>query len=96
MNIILVATMVAKEGKANIVKEEVINLLQPTRAESGNITYRIHQDLQNENKFVAYEVWENAEALQQHSMSKHMISFTQKNKEQELLESFEFTTLTEL
>lgn len=66
------------------------------RAESGNITYRIHQDLQNPNKLVAYEVWENSDALQQHSASEHMTNFSKINKEQDLLASFEYSTLIEL
>ncbi len=95
-NIVIVATIIANEGKASFVKEELNKLLAPTHAEEGNVSYKIHQDLQNPNKFVAVEEWVSGEAIQAHMTTDHIKAYAQKTAENEAIGSFEYVTLSEI
>lgn len=95
-NLVLVATMVAKEGKSDFLKAELAKLLEPTHQEEACVEYKIHQDLQDPNKFVAYEIWKSAEGLQAHTKTAHMLAFNQVNKDNDVLESFAYVTLNEI
>ncbi len=95
-NLVIVATMIAKEGKSELLKSELVKLLEPTLKEEANVEYKIHQDLQNPNKFVAYEVWKSVADLQTHTNTAHIQAFNEANKINDCLESFEYTTLNEI
>ncbi len=92
-NIVIVATMVAKEGKADFVKSELTKLVEPTLKEAGNAGYQMHQDLQNPNKFVAVEEWISTEAIQTHMATDHIKAYGQATAENDAIESFEYVTL---
>ena len=77
----IVANILAKEENQELVKAELLKLVAITKTEKGCITYRLHQDNNNDNFFLVYEIWESTEALEQHSKSKHMLSFLDKTKE---------------
>lgn len=73
--ITVVAKIVAKEGKLNFVKAELLKLIDVTRAEEGNINYDLHQDIENPNLFIFHENWESAESLQKHLENTHMAEY---------------------
>ncbi len=65
----------AKPGKESEAREILLALLAPTRSESGCINYDLHQSVDDPSFFVFYENWINAEALDAHSRSEHIMRF---------------------
>ena len=51
----IVAKTLAKEEKRELVKAELLKLIENTRAEEGCINYDLHQDNQNKNLFLLNE-----------------------------------------
>ena len=51
----IVARILAKEEKRDLVKTELVKLLDITRAEEGCINYDLHQDNENPNLFLFHE-----------------------------------------
>lgn len=62
----IVAKILAKEDKRDLVKAALIKLIPVTRLEKGCINYDLHQDNTNPNLFYFYENWLNKELWQQH------------------------------
>ncbi len=73
--ITIVATVKAKADKVQEVKEVLIGLLEPTRAENGCINYDLHQDSTDPCSFVFYENWTSRAALDAHIESEHISVF---------------------
>lgn len=71
----IVARILAKEEKRELVKRELIKLIRPTRAEEGCINYDLHQDEQNPNLFLFYENWENRTLWQKHMNNTHLVAY---------------------
>ncbi|MUJ19474.1 putative quinol monooxygenase [Aliivibrio fischeri] len=71
----IVARIEAQEGKTELVKTEMLKLLDPTRKEVGCIQYDLHQDNENPNVFVFHEQWESEECLQAHLDTPHIINY---------------------
>jgi quinol monooxygenase YgiN len=46
-----------------------------SRAEAGNISYRLYQDTEDENAFVVVEEWADDAALQEHFRTAHIAEF---------------------
>lgn len=70
--IVLVASMRAKDGKQDELRAALQSLLEPTRAESGCVTYNLHQGLEDPSIFVFHEVWASPEALGAHMQTPHL------------------------
>lgn len=62
----IVAKFTAKPGMEDVVKQELVSLIGPTRGEAGCISYDCHQSQENPSIFVFYEVWKNREELNKH------------------------------
>ncbi len=60
----IVANIKANPDKVNLVKAELIKLIDITRAEEGCINYDLHQDNDIPAHFVFYENWESRELWQ--------------------------------
>lgn len=71
----IVARILAKAGKGELVKAEVLKLIDVTRAEEGCINYDLHQDNENENLFIFYENWENRELWQKHMQNRSLAQY---------------------
>ena len=65
----VVATLRARPGKEADLRAALESLVAPTRAEAGNVTYDLHQGVDDPAVFVFYENWESPELLQQHLAS---------------------------
>lgn len=74
-NLTIVAKILAKKGKANLVKQELLKLITLTRAEVGCVNYDLHQDNSNEHLFLFYENWENKVLWEKHMESKHLANY---------------------
>lgn len=71
----IVATIEIKknfnEDAINILKE-VVN---ETRKEEGCMSYDLHQDVQNPQKYTILEVWQSQDAINSHNNSEHFKKF---------------------
>lgn len=72
----IVAKIIAKVEKTELVKAELLKLISPTLAEAGCINYDLHQDNENPNMFLFYENWESRELWQDHMNSTHLAKLT--------------------
>jgi len=56
------------EGSEQELLKELLSTTVPTRAEPGNLRYDLYQSPRNPNYFMRFEVWRNAQALEDHKM----------------------------
>ncbi len=75
LKLTIVARIVAKPEKRELVKEELLKLIDITRTEKGCINYDLHQDNENENIFLFYENWESRELWQIHMNNTHLAEY---------------------
>jgi quinol monooxygenase YgiN len=68
----IVARIEANSDKVELVKSELLKLLEPTRQEEGCIQYDLHQDNENPAVFVFYENWSNRELWLAHMENEHL------------------------
>ncbi|MFA8342884.1 MAG: putative quinol monooxygenase [Rhodothermaceae bacterium] len=68
----IVANILAKEEKRELVKSELLKLIDTTRAEEGCINYDLHQDNENPNLFLFFENWATRELWQKHMQNDHL------------------------
>ncbi|NOH78165.1 antibiotic biosynthesis monooxygenase [Vibrio sp. RE86] len=71
----VIANIIANEEKVDLVKAELIKLIDKTRAEEGCINYDLHQDNSNPAHFVFHENWESEAALDAHLASAHIADY---------------------
>lgn len=71
----IIANIIAKEDKVDLVKAELIKLIDKTRVEEGCINYDLHQDNSNPAHFVFHENWESEAALDTHLASAHIADY---------------------
>jgi quinol monooxygenase YgiN len=74
-NLTIVARIEAKNNCIDLVKSELLKLIEPTRTEAGCIQYDLHQDNENPAVFLFYETWENRELWQKHMGNAHLADF---------------------
>jgi quinol monooxygenase YgiN/quercetin dioxygenase-like cupin family protein len=69
-------------GKDHELKEHLLSLAAPTRAEAGCIRYDLYQSPRASHEFMRYEVWASAAALEAHKQSPHLrASFEKRQRE---------------
>ena len=71
----IVAKILAKEGKRDLVKEALIKLIDTTKKEVGCINYDLHQDNENSNLFLFYENWDSRDLWQEHMKNAHIAEY---------------------
>ena len=71
----VVAKVVAKQESVEIVKSELLKLIEPTRNEEGCIEYMLHQDNEAPAVFAFYETWESPACLEKHMNTDHFKNF---------------------
>lgn len=71
----IVANIIAKDDKIDLVKGELEKLIDITRAEEGCIQYDLHQDNENLAHFLFYENWESRELWQTHMANDHLAAY---------------------
>lgn len=71
----IVAKIEAKPESVELVKAELLKLIEPTRQEAGCIQYDLHQDNTNPEVFVFYENWESRELWQAHMNNDHLKAY---------------------
>ena len=71
----IVANITVNADNINLVKAELLKLINITRAEVGCINYDLHQDNDNPGHFLFYENWESRELWQNHMGNQHLLDY---------------------
>lgn len=71
----IVANIKANADKIELVKAELLKLIEITRAEEGCINYDLHQDNEDSTHFMFYENWESRELWQTHMANQHLADY---------------------
>lgn len=74
----VVVRLKAKPGLEAQVREELHNLLRPTRAEQGCLNFDMHQDLNDPGLFLFHENWLCEVDLQRHFKTPHITEWIKK------------------
>ncbi len=62
----VIARLVARAGKEEALRSLLMELIAPTRKESGCITYELLQNKENSREFTFVEEWRDDAALEAH------------------------------
>ncbi len=62
----IVVCIKAKHGKEEQVKQKLVKLLAPTRAEPGCMNFDLHQAAEDASLFLVHENWLSAAELKRH------------------------------
>ena len=73
----IVALITVKPEHRETLSAQFTQLVQASRAEAGNNSYDLHQDIQNSNRFVFVESWQSQAAVDEHNASEHFQAFVQ-------------------
>lgn len=71
----IVANIKANADKVDLVKAELLKLIDITRDEAGCINYDLHQDNENPAHFMFYENWKTRELWQTHMATQHLANY---------------------
>lgn len=71
----IVANIVAKQDKIELVKSELKNLIDTTRAEEGCVNYDLHQDNDNPAHFLFFENWATRDLWRKHMENDHLAAY---------------------
>jgi len=71
-----------KPGKEADVKQELLSLTAPTRAEEGNLAYDLYRSVDHPGEFMRLEVWRDARALELHKASPYLKASFERRKDQ--------------
>jgi len=85
--IIVIASFFPKKNKNNEVKEIILSMINPTRAEEGNEVYNFYEEKNNEGEIISFhlfEVYKDSAALNFHRNTSHYNNY--RSKIEDLLE----------
>jgi quinol monooxygenase YgiN len=68
----ITASILAKPGKRDLVKQSLKVLIPPTLKEKGCLNYDLHQDNNNPDRFFFYENWATRALWLDHNASAHI------------------------
>lgn len=71
----VVARFRAKPGLEKKVREEILALVAPTRAEAGCLNYDLHQQQEDAALFLLYENWRSRKDLDEHLAMPYLRAF---------------------
>lgn len=74
-NIKIVALISVKAEYAETLAMKFIELVKASREEEGNISYDLHREIGNPNRFVFVENWKSQAAVDAHNASGHFQAF---------------------
>ena len=75
MKVYVSAIITSKPEFQEEVKEALLELVRATKKEDACIRYDLHQDIDEGNRFLFYEIWENQEGLDKHNGQPHIKAF---------------------
>jgi quinol monooxygenase YgiN len=68
----LLAFLEAKEGHGKELEEILLEVVEPTRRESGNIAYVLHRSNDNPDELLFDEIWTDKVSLEEHFKKPYM------------------------
>ena len=71
----VIASMRAKPGKEQALREALEALIAPTAQEDGYVNYDLHQGVEDPAVFFFYENWTSGQALDAHFAAPHLEQF---------------------
>jgi quinol monooxygenase YgiN len=71
MAYVVTAKWTARAGHEDDVKRAILDLIEPSRAEPGNLLYQPTQDPEDLRVFFLFELYENEHAYRAHGESEH-------------------------
>ena len=75
--IIIVATVTIKDAADQAdIEKALFAVVDGTRTEKGNISYVLHQDINNPLSYTFIEVWKSKAAIEAHNASAHFKAFS--------------------
>ncbi len=92
-NITVIARVRAKPGKEKELREALLALVEPTRAEASCGNYDLHESIERPGLFFFHENWSSKDGLAQHFETPH-IKNTLAKTEALLAEPFEIHALS--
>lgn len=90
----LVAQIKAKPGKEDELRRVLTDLVQPTRAEEGCLTYDLHIANDDPGFFLFYETWQTVPSWERHMEAPHLEAF--KGRTDELVADWKLHQLTKI
>jgi quinol monooxygenase YgiN len=72
MTLRVIAHLRAQEGKGAVLGEVLKGLIEPTRAEPGNISYELLASLDDERDYTFVEEYQDGDALEAHMKTRHV------------------------
>lgn len=86
--IVCIAQVTAKKGKAEALRQALFSLIAPSRKESGVLRYELNVDLENPNSFIMVEKYINSAAFDLHCNMEYLKHFLE-NTVKELVETID-------
>ena len=71
-NLTVIGEIKAKPNNHDMVKKELVKLVEPTQKEKGCVKYDLHQDRRNPALFFFLEEWTGEDDLDNHLRSQHV------------------------
>lgn len=75
MKVYVIAIITSKPEYVSEVKNALVELMEETHKEEACIQYDLHQDKEDENRFIFYEIWKDQEGLDKHNGQPHIKKF---------------------
>jgi len=75
---IVIARIRVKEGKEKEYLSLISPLIEATKAEKGNLSYTLYQDVKDSCEFIVYEEYVNEKAFHTHCNTEVFLSIGQK------------------
>ena len=77
----IVARIEAKTDCVDLVKAELLKMVEITRSEAGCLQYDLHQDNDRPEVFLFYENWESRPLWQDHMNNDHLKAYKEATKD---------------
>ena len=71
-DLVIVATIVSKDGKADALRDALLPAIEKFRQEDGCLGYTLLEDRKRPGRFITYERWRDEAALHAHMSSAAM------------------------
>ena len=75
MPLTILAQITAAPGKEALVRDSLLGLIEPTRAEEGCLNYDLHVDTTNPASFMFYENWESRALWLDYMKAPHLAAY---------------------
>lgn len=76
--IIIHAGFLVKADKENEFLKEIQPVIEASRAEEGNISYKLLKDSEKSGSYTMVELWKSMDAVQMHNQTDHFTRFMAK------------------